>query len=323
MLPPRKPPAKRAFTGLVGSPLAVIEEPETVVDEPDEAIAVVEPENAPEPVRRETAAERMRRIRRERAEARAQARFIVSVPLEERKAEEKQIESVLSANDLARKEADAAAKRDAVTRQVRWKSGGRNGDDVAKIIAAQERDRQGRRVRPEGTGRAVDGAHDDSSEKRGRGVLDRWDNTPIPLSDRPFTNSIRGIGIEAGGVDPAFLEEALGLRRVQSRTPWGAILISASKEFYCRLCGFTETWGRLADEHVIEAVKVEEQVFADTLRKKKWDREVWDEFLADNYMPSIMPLTAPKVSRGHHAKAYFRFKHSLKTKSHANGSSCS
>jgi hypothetical protein len=48
MLPPRKPPAKRAFTGLAGSPLAVIEEPEAVVNEPTEAVAVSEPEMASE-----------------------------------------------------------------------------------------------------------------------------------------------------------------------------------------------------------------------------------------------------------------------------------
>lgn len=47
-LPSRKPPAKRAFTGLAGSPLAVIEEPdkaEDVVDE-DADLLLVENENA-------------------------------------------------------------------------------------------------------------------------------------------------------------------------------------------------------------------------------------------------------------------------------------
>ena len=60
-----KPPTRRAFRGLAGSPLAV-------VDEPDEAIAVAEPESAPPKRRRGrpplgdkslTAAERKRRSR--------------------------------------------------------------------------------------------------------------------------------------------------------------------------------------------------------------------------------------------------------------------
>jgi hypothetical protein len=272
--------------------------------EPNEAaaVAVAEPE---------TDAERMRRIRRERAEARERARFIVSIPLDERKDEDKQIESRLHANELARKEADAAAKRDAVTRQVRWKSGNRSSEDVANIVAAQERDKQGRRVRPEGTGRMVDGAHDDSSENRGRGVLDRADNTPVPMSTRPF--SVKGIG-DAGGVDPDFLESVLEHRRIRLKTPWGATIISARKEFHCLLCGFTETWARIANSHIEDAVAEEEQVFKDTLRRQKWDREVWDEFLADNPMPQMMPVRTVGMVRGPHAAAFYRFRHPKKEK---------